>query len=80
MNPLVQAAVNQALRGALSGGGQVIRDAVQAAARDGIGMIIIIQGKPRSDPNSLVHFRAGITAADAFDVLKRVAKKIRSEG
>jgi hypothetical protein len=80
MNSLVQAAVNEAIRGALAGGGQALKGALEAAARDGIGMIIIIQGKPRSDPNSLVHFRAGITAADAFDVLKRVAKKIRSEG
>lgn len=79
MNLLVQAAVNEAIRGALAGGGQVLKSAIEAAARDGIGMIIIIQGKPRSDPNSLVHFRAGIRADDAFEILKKVAKKIRLE-
>ena len=79
MNQLLQAAVNQAFRGALAGGGQVIREAVEAVARDGLGMIIIIQGKPREDPDSLVYFRAGLSVDDAFEILKKVAKKIRSE-
>ena len=79
MNPLAQAAVRQALHGALAGGGQVIREAVEAVARDGIGMIIIIQGKPRNDPDSLVYFRAGLSVDDAFEILKKVAKKIRLE-
>jgi GTP cyclohydrolase II len=74
MNPIVRAAIGEALKGAMRDGGQVLQAAMQHAASEGLGMVIVIR---KNDTGEVMQFSAGLSPTTAFEALKIAAREIR---
>lgn len=74
MNPLVKAAIGEVLKGAVRDGGQVLQAAMQQAASEGLGMIIVIR---KNETGEVMQFSAGLSPTAAFNALKIAAREIR---